>query len=136
MGANVKIDASCRIWAPWNLTVEPEAAVSHQVDLYNIARIRIGAHATVSQYAFLCTGSHDIRDATMALTSRPIAVGDQAWVCARVFVGPGVTVGTGAVAAAQSVITRDLEPWSVWAGNPAQFVKSRQIAETPHSEHR
>lgn len=133
IGANARISPSVRVWAPWNLSVETEASVSHDVDLYCVDRIVIGAHATVSQYAMLCTASHDITDPHMRLTHRPITIGEQAWVCARAFVGPGITISTGAVVGACAVVTRDVTAWSVVAGNPAVLLKPRILSHPSDS---
>jgi len=57
--------------------------------------------------------------------SLPITVGRHAWVCARAVVGPGVTVGDGAVLGLASVTMRDLEPWTVYAGAPARPLRKR-----------
>jgi putative colanic acid biosynthesis acetyltransferase WcaF len=128
IGSQVRISSSVRIWAPWNLRVDDESSVSHDVDLYCVDHIHIGAHATVSQYAMLCTASHDISDPHMRLTHSPIEIADQAWVCARAFVAPGVTIGTGAVVGACSVVTKDVKPWAVVAGNPAVEIKQRVLS--------
>jgi putative colanic acid biosynthesis acetyltransferase WcaF len=48
-----------KIWAPWNLTMEAYSCLADNVDCYNVAPIRIGAYATVSQYSYLCSASHD-----------------------------------------------------------------------------
>jgi putative colanic acid biosynthesis acetyltransferase WcaF len=128
IGARARIFPSVRVWAPWNLQVEEEASVGHDVDLYCVDRIRIGAHATVSQYAMLCTAGHDISDPHMRLTHAPIEIADQAWVCARAFVAPGVTIATGAVVGACSVVTKDVKPWTVVAGNPAVEIKQRVLS--------
>lgn len=61
----------------------------------------------------------------MPLVTAPIVIDDFAWVTADVFVGPGVTVGQGAVVAARSTVTRDVAPWYVVAGAPAKFVRLR-----------
>jgi putative colanic acid biosynthesis acetyltransferase WcaF len=63
----------------------------------------------------------------MELTNKPIVIGPQAWVAARAFISPGVTVGEGAVVGACAVVTKDVEPWTVVAGNPAKFIKKREI---------
>lgn len=63
----------------------------------------------------------------MELTHKPIVIASQAWVAARAFVGPGVTVGEGAVVGACAVVMKDVEPWTVVAGNPAKFIKRREI---------
>jgi len=93
----------------------------------NVATVRIGAHATVSQYSYLCTASHDYESPHMPRISAPIVIEDQAWVCAGVFVGPGVTVGEGAVVGARSSVFRDVPPWTVVGGNPAAFIKMRTM---------
>lgn len=54
----------------------------------------------------------------MKLITAPITIGAGAWVCADVFVSPGIVVGEGAVAGARAVVTKDVEPWAVVAGNP------------------
>ena len=53
-------------------------------------------------------------------------IGPYAWVCARASVAPGVRIGEGAVLGLGSVATRDLEPWTVYAGAPAVKVKARR----------
>jgi putative colanic acid biosynthesis acetyltransferase WcaF len=103
------------------------SSLGYDVDCYCVAQVSLGAHSTVSQYSFLCTASHDISDPHMRLTSAPIQIGDQAWICADVFVGPGVTVGQGAVAGARSVVLRDIAPWMVVAGNPAAEINKRRL---------
>jgi len=120
--------ASVKIWAPWNLRMGDHSCLSHDVDCYCVAPIFIRAHATVSQYSFLCAASHDIDDPNMPLTTAPIVIGEGAWVAADVFVAPGVTIGDGAVVGARSSVFRDVAPWTVVAGNPARFIKKRELS--------
>ena len=127
VGKNARISPSVKVWAPWNLVVGNEVAIAHDVDCYCVDRLTIGDHATVSQYSFLCTATHDIADPHMKLTTAPICINTQSWVCAGVFVSPGVTIGEGAVAGAMSVVTRNVEPWTVVAGNPARPLKARTL---------
>jgi len=118
---------SCRIWAPWNLQMEPYSCLAPYVDCYNVAPIRLGAHCTVSQYAHLCGATHDYTRASLPLVRRPIELGSYSWVAAGAFIGPGVNVGEGAVVGAMACVTRDVEPWTVVAGNPARLIKRRAI---------
>ena len=119
LGKAVHCYPSARIWAPWNLEMGDHSCLSEQVDCYCVDKIRIGAHATVSQYSFLCTASHDYTDLSMPLMTAPIVIGEHAWVTADVFVGPGVSIGEGAVVTARSSVFSDIEPWVVVSGNPA-----------------
>jgi putative colanic acid biosynthesis acetyltransferase WcaF len=118
VGAHAHPYPLARIWAPWNLTMDVASCLSDHVDCYSVAPITIGAYATVSQYSYLCTASHDYRDPTMPLVIAPITVGADAWVAAAVFVGPGVQIGPGAVVGARSTVTQDVAPWAVVAGSP------------------
>lgn len=118
---------SAKIWAPWNLDMGDHSCLSHYVDCYCVARVTLGAQTTVSQYSFLCTASHDYTDPAMPLTTAPITLGDRVWVTADVFVGPGITIGDGAVITARSSVFHDIEPWTVAAGNPAHTIKPRVL---------
>jgi len=127
VGRGAKVMPSVRVWAPWNLALGDYACLSHDVDCYCVAPVRVGAHATVSQYSFLCAASHDIEDPHMRLITAPIHIGDGAWVAADVFVAPGVTIGEGAVAGARSSVFSDLPAWKVCVGSPARPVKDRVL---------
>jgi putative colanic acid biosynthesis acetyltransferase WcaF len=61
----------------------------------------------------------------MPLLRPAINVSDDAWICADAFVGPGVTVGAGAILGARAVAMRSLDPWTIYAGNPAAAMRPR-----------
>ena len=130
-----KIDAtaivysSAKVYYPANLTMGAYACLASDVDCYNVAPVTIGANSTVSQGAYLCTASHDITDPLNPLVTKPIVIEDQAWVAAGAFVGMGVTIGQGAVVGARTAVFKDVEPWTVVGGNPAKFIKRREIKE-------
>ena len=126
VGAGAHPYPSARVWAPWNLVMGAHSCLSHQVDCYCVDKIELGTHATVSQYSFLCTATHDYTRPGMPLMTAPIHIGAHAWVTADVFVGPGVTIGEGAVVGARSTVLRDVEPWKVVAGNPPRVVGQRE----------
>jgi len=118
---------SARVWAPWNLEMAPGSGLGDGVECYNVDRIVLEEDAIVSQYAFLCTASHDITDPGRRLITAPIHLGRSSWVCAGAFVHPGVTIGEGAVVAARSVVVKGVAPWAVVGGNPARFIKTRVL---------
>lgn len=105
------------------------ACLASGVDCYNAALVELGVNATVSQRAFLCTASHNIRSSRHEQIERPIRIGDRAWVAAEAFVGPGVTIGEGAVVGARAVACGDVPPWTVVVGNPAKPLKKRTLLD-------
>ena len=127
LGKAVHVYPSAKVWAPWNLEMGDHACLSEQVDCYCVAKITIGKNTTVSQYSFLCTASHDYSKASMPLVTAPISIGDYAWITADVFVGPGVSIGDGAVITTRSTVFTDIPAWVVARGTPATPVKPRKF---------
>lgn len=129
MGRGCVVYPSCKIWAPWNLEMGDLVCLSSDVDCYSVSPIRIGSKVCVSQRCFLCTASHDISRRDNRLIHAPICIDANVWVAAQAYVGPGVHIGEGAVAGACAVVIRDVEPWTVVAGNPARMIKRRVMAD-------
>ena len=123
------IYSSAKIYYPANLIMEDYSCLASDVDCYNVDLIRIGANTTVSQGAYLCTASHDITDPLNPLITAPIVIEDQAWVAADAFIAMGITIGQGAVVGARAAVFKDVEPWIVVGGNPAKFIKKRNIKD-------
>lgn len=127
IGKGSKVSPSCKIWAPWNLQMGEFSVIGDDVDCYSMDKITLGSKVAVSQRAYLCTGSHDISSLLRPLVTRPIVIGDHAWICAESFIGPGVVIGEGAVVGARACVTRNVDAWTVVAGNPATRIKIRQL---------
>jgi len=125
MGPKCKFYPRSKVWAPWNLVCADLVAVGDGAEIYNPAPIHFGSHAIVSQGAYICGATHDFNDPAFPLLAYTMSIGAYAWIAARASVGPGVHVGEGAVLGLASVATRDLEPWTVYAGAPAVKVKER-----------
>lgn len=122
---------SVQCWAPWNLQVGDHTSISQGVDLYAVDKITVGDHATISQRAFICTASHDIDHPNMPLVTGPVTVSDGAWICAEAYVHPSVTVGVDAVVGARAAVFKNVEPRQVVGGNPARFIRMRDITKPP-----
>lgn len=118
---------SARIWSPANLEMADYACIGPGVIVYSMARITMGPYSLASQRAHLCAGTHDIEDVHFQLGAKPIVVGERAWIAAEAFVGPGVVVGDGAVLGARGCAFRNLDPWTVYVGNPARAIKPRRV---------
>lgn len=125
----VVVFPTARIYFPWKLTLNPRSMVGRNVNLYNLDRISLGYGANLSQFCHLCAGTHDYTRWDMPLVRRPIQIGENAWLGADVFVGPGVTVGELCVVGARSVVVKDLPPCTVCAGHPCRPIKERPLPQ-------
>ena len=126
---NILAFSSTSIWRPWDLKIGKYVAIGPRVHIYNLAKIYIGDNTVISQDVYLCGGTHDYSVPTLPLVRKDLYIGKNVWICAGAFVAPGVKIGDGAVIAARSVVTKDVEPWTVVGGNPAKFLKKRIIKE-------
>lgn len=129
VGGNVNIYPSALIYFPWNLEIGDDSSIGEWALIYNLGSVRIGERTTISQRAHLCAGTHDYSNPALPLIKPPITIGNEAWVCADTLVGPYVSVGNGAVLAAGSVICKDVDAFDVVGGNPAKFIKKREITQ-------
>lgn len=122
---HVVVFPTAKITFPWRLRLEPRAMIGPNVTVYNLAPITLRRGANVSQNVHLCAGTHDFTRWSMPLVSAPIVIGENAWLGADVFVGPGVTVGELCVVGARAVVVRDLPPRKICVGHPCRPIKDR-----------
>jgi len=114
-----------RIAIPSNLILHDRACLGDRTNAYTLGEIEVGARATVAQEVYLDTGSHDFSQAAMPLTTAKITIGEDAFIGARAFVMPGITIGANSVVGACSVVTHDVPPNSFAAGNPCRVLRAR-----------
>ena len=117
-----------------------------------VGDVRIGRYCLLSLNVLMTSGTHYfdrwpnrlIRDQDQLISSdpeqsakdsRPIEVSEDCWLGVNSVVMPGVTIGRGCVVGSNSVVTRDLSPYSVVAGSPARLIKVRLVFEPPRRLH-
>jgi putative colanic acid biosynthesis acetyltransferase WcaF len=125
IGKSVYIKPRVNIHFPWKLQIGDHTWIGEEVFLLNFEPIVIGAHCCISQRAFVCTGNHDFRKPNMPYRNRPINIENGSWIGAQSFVAPGITIGSEAVIAAGSVVTRDQPPRMLCSGNPCRPTQPR-----------
>ncbi len=129
IGRSVRAHPSATIYFPWNLEAGDESAIGEHAFVYNLGRVTMGGRATISHRANICAGTHDHTKPDFPLLRPPITIGPEAWVCADAFVGPGVTIGEGAILGARAVAMKDVNPWTIVVGNPARESKRHEITQ-------
>ena len=125
LGERCHIHRRVRIWAPWNLHCEDLVTLADEVVVYNPSLVFLATHSIVSQQAYLCGAGHDYTQPAFPMISAPIRIGAYAWIGARAVVQMGVTVGERSILALGAIATRDIEPWTIYAGVPARKLKDR-----------
>lgn len=127
IGKGGNVYASSVVWAPWNLEIGERACLGPHTIIYNPGKIILGKKVVVSQYAYLCTATHDYTSPSNLLYWKDIRIDDYAWIAARAFVGPGVHVRERSIVGACAVLCKDTEPWGIYVGNPAKLIKKRVL---------
>jgi putative colanic acid biosynthesis acetyltransferase WcaF len=119
-----------RIDVPWNLTLHDRSCLGDRAHAYSLGEIELGARSTVAQETYLCAATHKFSDPKLPLQTAKITIGDDAFLAARVFVMPGISIGDGALIGACSVVTQDMPPWTVCAGHPCAPIRKREFKES------
>ena len=115
----------CKIWAPWLLKTEDVVTIASGVEIYNPGGIFLGHHSIISQDAYLCGATHDYNTPDFTYITKKIIVEPYVWICAKAIVLPGVHCFEGSVLGAGSVMSKNMESWTVYGGNPATALKNR-----------
>jgi putative colanic acid biosynthesis acetyltransferase WcaF len=135
VGRGVVIKPGVNIKYPWKLEIGDNSWIGEKVWIDTLAVVRIGKNVCLSQGAMLLTGNHDYTKTTFDLFINRIVLEDGVWIGAMAVVCPGVTGGSHAVLAVASVAASSLEPYGIYRGNPATFVRVRTInPNTPAAE--
>jgi len=127
-GSYVSIQPGVSIASPWNLLIGDLSSIGDNTWVYALDKITIGQKTCIGEYVKLLTGYHDITTWNFQFRTKPISIGSCVWIATGATVLPGVTIGDGAVVAAEAVVTKDVEPWTVVGGNPAKFIKKRVVS--------
>lgn len=107
-----KMEIGERTWIGYGCSI-----ASHEL-------VRVGAGSHLGPYTnILDNDYHDLRDHSLVPPSQPVIIGENVWIGTRVVVLPGVTIGDGAVIGAGAIVTKDVPPYTVAAGNPARIVR-------------
>ncbi len=127
LGKGVVIKPAVNIKFPWKLQIGNNSWIGEEVWIDNLSDISIGNNVTVSQGALLVTGSHDHTKETFDFISRPIILEDGVWIGAKAVVFGGVTCGSHSILGINSVADKNMDPYTIYKGNPAIPIIKRTI---------
>ena len=93
------------------------------------AKITIGSNVCINDGVRILTASHDLADPGWKIVKKAIHLNDNAWIAVNAIILPGVTVGRGAVVGAGAVVTRDVDDFTIVAGNPAKPISKQRESQ-------
>lgn len=127
IGTGVRINPSVNIKYPWLLEVGNHVWIGENVWIDNLSLVKIGDNCCLSQGAMLLTGNHNYKKSTFDLIIGSIVLEEGAWVGAQSTVCPDVICKSHSILSVGSIATSDLEPYTIYQGNPAKPVRDRII---------
>ena len=128
IGKGLIIKPSVNIKYPWLLEIGNHVWIGEQVWIDNLAKVTISDHVCLSQGALLLCGNHHYKKTSFDLMVQPILLEEGVWIGARSTVCGGVTAHSHAVLTLGSEANTDLQPYSIFSGNPAVKVRDRVIS--------
>lgn len=120
IGRDCFIGANTRIWSGCSIKIGNRVLISHDVNIFDNDTHPFDAEARHRHFLSIRNGGHP---SDISLGEQPVHIHDDAWVGAKAIVLKGVVIGEGAVVAAGAVVTKNVEPYTVVAGNPARLVR-------------
>lgn len=127
VGDGLVIKPKVRIKNPWRLTIGDNCWIGESVWIDNLENVDIGNNVSISQGAMLLTGNHDYTSNNFAYRLERIRIDDGVWIGARSVVCPGVSCKSHSILTVNSVANKNLEAWNIYSGNPAIYVRDRQL---------
>lgn len=129
VGQSVVIKPRVRIKYPWFLEIGNHVWIGEAVWIDNLAEVKIGDHACVSQGAMLLCGNHNYKKSSFDLIVKSIILEEGSWVGAQSVVCPGVTLHSHSILTVGSVAASNMEPYFIYSGNPAVKIRERRMKE-------
>ena len=127
MGERCTVQPSFRCDYGYNIFLGDDVFINYDTVILDGAPVTVGNHVFIGPQCGFYTAIHpfSVSERNLGLErALPITIHDNVWIGGKVCILPGVTVGEGAVIGAGSVVTRDVPPYSVVAGNPARVIKT------------
>ena len=127
IGSGVLIKQSISVKYPWKLTIGNNVWVGEDVWIDNLDEVVVGDNVCLSQGAMLLCGNHDYKKSTFDLIIGKITLEDGVWIGAKSVVCGGVTCCSHSILSVSSIVSKKMEPYKIYRGNPAVEVSKRVI---------
>jgi acetyltransferase-like isoleucine patch superfamily enzyme len=114
------------IWSVESIEIGDRVMIAHNVSVFDNLTHPISAVKRHAQFcSIISAGNPELID----LAASPVRIGDDAWIGCMSVILKGVTIGKGAIIGAGSVVTKDVPPYVIVAGNPAVVIREISVDE-------
>lgn len=127
MGSYCYVGENSKLWSAVELTIGDRVLIGHGTSIFDSDTHPLSPGERHRQYVDIITKGHPPE---INLLEEPVIIEDDVWIGCNVVVLKGVRIGRGAIVGAGSVVTRDVPPYVVVAGNPARVV--RELSPDEH----
>jgi acetyltransferase-like isoleucine patch superfamily enzyme len=129
IGIGSAIHMGARFYNPANISIGMDTIIGEKGVLDGRDRLRIGNHVAIATEVMIYNSQHDGEAADFHAILKPVTIEDYVFIGPRSIILPGVTIGKGAIIAAGSVVTNDVEPFVLVGGVPAKMIRERKLKD-------
>jgi acetyltransferase-like isoleucine patch superfamily enzyme len=122
IGKHVFFGEYSRIWSASKITIGNNVLISHNVNIHDFDSHPLDYLLRKTQAEYILD-NNKLPDDSFGVPEKPIIIEDHVWICFNAVILKGVTIGKGAIVAASAVVTEDVPPFTIVAGNPAKVIK-------------
>lgn len=126
IGRGSTIHMCVRFFSPRGITVGEDTIVGFRSFLDGRAPLKIGNHVDIASEVMIYNSEHDINSEDFHAIEAPVEIDDYVFIGPRAIILPGVKIGKGAIVAAGAVVTKDVKPFSMVGGVPAEVIGERR----------
>lgn len=134
VGENFSIASGCKFMMSRNIHVGDNVYIAHDCWINGTGQLNIENNVIISPRVIIATTKHHYENGQVHLRkshNMPIIIKDGAWICGNSTITMGVTIGSGCIVGANTCITKDTIPFSLYGSTPGMFIK-RLVKDEEH----
>lgn len=133
LGKNTMIDYGFYVRYPSKVSVGNNVTINRKCQFYTSfyyknTSILIKDNVAIGPNVILLGAGHATNSIALIDTAGSIVIEKNCWICANSIILQNITIGEGAIVAAGSIVTKNVEPYSIVGGVPAKFIRFREIS--------
>lgn len=130
IGKQCQIMPGVKFFHPYKIEIGSFTGINHHAEIGGHYGLKIGSYVMIGPYSQIITANHQYSDWRIPMKYQgtiggPIVIDDDVWIGSFVMILPNIKIGRGTIIGAHSVVTHDVEPYSIVGGVPAKLIKYR-----------